>query len=449
MGGSVGLPLFAGVQHNYAERSVRGCLRPIEHGPNTFRRDDIFQYALMRLDFACHSVGGVLFALGVEVVMAYVLSCGVTSAVACLCVIASAFAGDLTPPPGAPAPTMKPLSQVEPRIPVSSTTTPGNASNTFRITQPGSYYLVGNVTGESGKTGISIEASNVTLDLSGFALTGVAGSINGIDAVATDADNLVVVNGTVTGWGGVGIDLFSTSGTGGRIEGVNVTLCGGFGMRSSTGGIITRCTASDNTSIGIVGVNNSLVEHCVSHSNSGDGISCGTGSLVQSCMVLGNTGDGIDLSSDSTALDCQVRTSGIVGIAASSNCTIARCTSVNNILHGIQAGNRAKIDACNNSDNGNDGIQVTSDASVTNCNATLNTNAGIHATGTGNRIDMNHVNENNKGVDCDAGGNIVTRNTARGNTTSGFEFAAGNINAQVLFLTTQFNDASPWANIVY
>jgi hypothetical protein len=50
--------------------------------------------------------------------------------------------GPLTPP-GAPAPTMKTLQQIEPRIDLA--TVPGNASAHHVIDRPGSYYLSGNL----------------------------------------------------------------------------------------------------------------------------------------------------------------------------------------------------------------------------------------------------------------------------------------------------------------
>ncbi len=81
-----------------------------------------------------------------------------------------AEAGPLNPP-AAPASTPGP----EPRIAVNAQNTPGNPDNLFRITQPGSYYLTGNIIGQSGRNGIQIAADNVTIDLMGFALLG-AGS---------------------------------------------------------------------------------------------------------------------------------------------------------------------------------------------------------------------------------------------------------------------------------
>ena len=72
--------------------------------------------------------------------------------------------GSLTPP-GAPGGTMKNLAQVEPRTPISSLP--------YTIKVPGSYYLTGNLA--STTNGIFIDASQVTLDLMGFTLSGDGG----------------------------------------------------------------------------------------------------------------------------------------------------------------------------------------------------------------------------------------------------------------------------------
>src|SRR4051794_16844860 len=85
-----------------------------------------------------------------------------------LAVQASTQAQGLLTPPGAPAPTMKTLDQVEPRIAITSVP--------INISTPGSYYLTGNLIGATNTAGIAIYTGNVTLDLNGFALKGGGGA---------------------------------------------------------------------------------------------------------------------------------------------------------------------------------------------------------------------------------------------------------------------------------
>jgi len=84
--------------------------------------------------------------------------------------------GMLTPL-GAPAPTMKTLSQihsavvaVEPRTALSISTTPGMSNYFYAITNSGSYFLSENTTVTNG--GILVNADDVTIDLGGFILEG-------------------------------------------------------------------------------------------------------------------------------------------------------------------------------------------------------------------------------------------------------------------------------------
>ena len=110
----------------------------------------------------------------------------------------AAAQGSLTPP-GNPAPTMKTLDQVEARTPISALP--------FTINDPGSYYLTADLTGSNAEHGISIDSDDVTLDLNGFTLRGVAGSLDGIYVVNSTPDygNIIIRNGNVRKWGGNGM----------------------------------------------------------------------------------------------------------------------------------------------------------------------------------------------------------------------------------------------------
>src|SRR4026207_1710043 len=82
--------------------------------------------------------------------------------------------GSLTPP-GAPGPTMKTLTQVEPRTPISSLP--------FFITNAGWYDVP---TNRTGRPGLTVMASGVTIDLMGFELVGGGGSGVGIAPTQTN-----------------------------------------------------------------------------------------------------------------------------------------------------------------------------------------------------------------------------------------------------------------------
>ena len=85
---------------------------------------------------------------------------------------ATALAGGPLTPPGPPTPTPGP----EPRTPINDL--PGNALAQHVISEPGSYYLSGNIQGEGGgKHGVLITTPGpVVIDGMGFRLVGVAGA---------------------------------------------------------------------------------------------------------------------------------------------------------------------------------------------------------------------------------------------------------------------------------
>src|SRR3954468_15831213 len=109
--------------------------------------------------------------------------------------------GGLTPP-GAPAPTMKRLDEVEPRTNLQASPAPAgidttNANYQFVINQPGSYYLSANLL-VTKTNGIQINAEGVTLDLNGFQVSRDSASGKGIE-ITSSSDHVTVRNGTVKG----------------------------------------------------------------------------------------------------------------------------------------------------------------------------------------------------------------------------------------------------------
>ena len=138
----------------------------------------------------------------------------VTRALCVLCLVSvSAIAGPLEPPQGPVRSTMKPLDALEPRIALNDLM--GDEGATVLVTAPGQYYLRGDLVGEPGKHGIRIVAGgDVRIDLNGFSLTGVPGSLNGIDMTrpaGAGASSLRVrcadgsCRSTISGWGGDGV----------------------------------------------------------------------------------------------------------------------------------------------------------------------------------------------------------------------------------------------------
>src|SRR5215469_10506728 len=91
-----------------------------------------------------------------------IVSCVAFAIVSAICLPPSAFGQGSLTPPGAPAPTMKSLDQIEARTPISSLP--------FTIGSSGSYYLAASLTGSGGNDGITVNADDVTVDLNGFAL---------------------------------------------------------------------------------------------------------------------------------------------------------------------------------------------------------------------------------------------------------------------------------------
>lgn len=280
---------------------------------------------------------------------------------ALLVIVPSAFLfsqGSLTPP-GAPAPTMKTLEQIEARTPISSAP--------FTINASGSYYLTGNLTVTTGNA-ITISTDDVTLDLNGFTISSTASPASGAGVLLPSLrKNVTVRNGRIRGTTTVAGGVFTTGGfldgivgaTSGSsnllfsdvsvhgvgdegivttlnvpisrnmIERCRVSVCGGAGIRAGTvrdcqvdaagataiqGAVISNCfgesVGTDTGNHGIVG--STVVENCRGIAVAGNGISA-TNAQVSNSFGTSDTGTGI---SALCATNCHGQSTSGSGIIA-------------------------------------------------------------------------------------------------------------------------------------
>jgi hypothetical protein len=98
------------------------------------------------------------------------------------------------------------------------------------ITEPGNYRLITNLNGGGRPFVISIESSDVTLDLNGFSITGLN------DAIRATGSNIAIFNGTINAGDGYGI----SGGANCRVE--KLRIGGRDGML-----LDRNCIVKDNT----------------------------------------------------------------------------------------------------------------------------------------------------------------------------------------------------------
>ena len=227
--------------------------------------------------------------------------------------------GSLTPP-GAPTPTMKTLTQIEPRTAIASAVT---------ISVPGSYYLTNNIA-VAGGDAITIAASGVTLDLNGFTVSSTAPGATGTGIlISGNRRNITISNGFIEGSVLRSGAVFSGNGFGNGIyiaagQPVNVLV-----SRVSVSGILGEgidlgtgeSTFVDSCTVRIAGGNGivaGVVRDCVVRECGLDGV---TGISVDNCSAL-VTGSGTAIKA-TNALNCHGTSfSGGKGIDAfsASNC---------------------------------------------------------------------------------------------------------------------------------
>ena len=363
---------------------------------------------------------------------------------------------------------MKTLDQVEARTIVSASSTPGDATSSFVIAAPGSYYLIENITATPGKHGISIRANDVTLDLNGFALLGGGSASCGVN-VPVAQSGFCIRNGSVRGWGSGGVQASAA-----------VTLAenlqlsenaGPAGLAVGNGSLVNACVATGNN-VGFLLPDRTQISNCIATVNSDRGFVCTSYVSLIDCTASRNFGGG--------------------GIFTDASCSIIRCTSTRNLPRGqgIVTGADCTIADCLAGSNGSDGISVDAGCTVRGCTASGNGSRGIGARNGSSYIALNTCDRNgHNGIDIDdnspKGGNridgnscsrnagfgflvqgsfsnIVMRNSASQNGQGSSDYQIGRFNSTgpIVNARQQFSDpvkqqaqellstSSPWANFI-
>ncbi len=295
----------------------------------------------------------------------------------------SVLAGPLSPPAGPVTSTHKTLTEVEPRTPVQSL--PGSASALHVISQPGSYYLTGNITGVSGKNGIEITSDNVSLDLGGFQIQGVSGAGTAVFS-AGPRINITIRNGALSDW---------------PIDGLHIG--------NGTGIIVRDLHAARNGSFGIFAAGHAIVQNCTALYNGQRGITAYGSCRIHMCTVDQRGGSGIDVNYGCTVSECTIFVfQGAVGIVAREDANVIESNL-------IQTGSTSQALTC----------------------------TGISCNGPANRVADNHLSRLAFGVSVTGTGNLIIRNTAQANTVA-YSIAGGN---DVGPIGSAATSTSPFANI--
>ena len=217
-----------------------------------------------------------------------------TTFASALIFLPSAFGQGLLTPPGPPSPTMKSLSQIEPRTAIAASTT---------ITAPGAYYLTGNLTVSSGNA-ITIAANNVALDLNGFTISSTASPAGGTAILLNSGlTNILIANGFIYSpvtnngaavYGGNGFfnGVFYTGAMPVNVRVTELAVSGcvsnGIYLNNNVGfntaNTVDGCLVSDCGSFGIIA---ELVVDSVSSTGRGSGIFCASASRSRGMSYSG------------------------------------------------------------------------------------------------------------------------------------------------------------------
>lgn len=401
------------------------------------------------------------------------------SIAATLALAGTALAGPLAPPPGAPASTGKttqeifdrvaaaddalwnriartPQGMAEPRIPVQSLA--GSTTSMHLISQPGSYYLTGNISVDPGKYGIIIASSDVVIDLNGYTIDGNnLASTRGIGATF-DRFNLAVRNGSVVNMAGEGVHLGNAPSS--LVENIMVRKTGGVGVVLGQHNVGRNIVVHEAGATGISLGDRTTLTDSIANKSVGSGIGTSGDALIERCTAYFNGNHGFILGSSTTVMGSRAAFNTVTGFTTTSpNVSISGSMAYQNGDDGFRLANENhRIDNCVARGNAADGFQVGGTTFITNSTASANgvgasvtDGAGFRLAGNANRVDNCMANGNDVGliIPSGVGGNMVVRTSFTFNPTRYTASPGNNVAAMIVTPGDVFNATNPWANLAH
>lgn len=360
-------------------------------------------------------------------------------------VSAPARAGDITPPAGPVAPTMKTIQEAEPRTPISQADIP------LTILKPGSYYLTENLYAANLNDPFVIEiaADDVTLDLRGFRIEGtteVTFANHGVD-VDFQAENSVIRNGTITRCQARGIHAQSSNFV--IVENMRLTFNGDDGVAVGSRSRISDSVAYGNGRDGFTALGSgTMFLNCIAEANDLDGLDTGASSVVDNCTATENGRFGFIISAGSTARNSTAIQNTEDGFFTIGGSVTTGCTAYLNKKSGFRCNSRATFVQCSSLSNDMHGFELADSATVINCVANSNNNSGFElAEGVNScRLDGNSATGNSIGFNIVGTNNVIVRNNASGNPASNYAVAVPNVYGPLVSSGNVGGSSNPHAN---
>jgi len=314
----------------------------------------------------------------------------------------------------------------------------------YDITQPGSYLVAAPLTGTAG---ITISASNVTLDLNQYTLLGASGNTTRGIRIQGEQTNVSILNGSIRNWKGSGLD--GTACTGMRISHLIVAGNEQDGILVGNGAVITSCIATGNTMDGIDAGNASVITACSVSGNGDNGIETDEAAVIQGNAVFQNAKSGIYTGSGAQISGNTCRNNQQHGIESGMGSLVQANNSTGNTLCGfmLQNGSTGKDNTAK--DNVSHGFSAQQDVVLVNNSADSNGQHGFYSSFDGGKLEGNQSSDNTSGFYISGSGWLVIRNTASNNASGGFTIAPSNTKAPVLTSVTLATASHPFANIEY